>query len=117
MSGHRISRINADAQRELASILRDLKDPRIPAMTSVMAVRVTEDLKFAKVYVSMLGTEEQKKDGIKGLKSAAGHIRRQLASRLDLRQTPELIFEQDDSIEHLSRIDTILKEIHIPEEE
>ena len=117
MAGHRISRINADAQRELANILRDLKDPRIPAMTSVMAVRVTEDLKFAKVYVSMFGTDEQKKEGLNGLKSAAGHIRRQLAGRLDLRQTPELIFEQDDSIEHLSRIDTILKGIHIPEEE
>lgn len=117
MAGHRISRINADAQRELANILRDLKDPRIPTMTSVMAVRVTEDLKFAKVYVSMFGTDEQKKEGLKGLKSAAGHIRRQLASRLDLRQTPELIFEQDDSIEHLSRIDTILKGIHIPEDQ
>ena len=111
MAGHRMERINADAQRELAGILRELKDPRIPAMTSVMAVRVTEDLKFAKVYVSFFGSPEEKAQGLKGLKSAAGHIRRQLAARLDLRMTPELIFESDDSIEHLARIQSILNDI------
>ncbi len=116
MAGHRIDRINADVQRELAQILRELKDPRIPPMTSVVGVRVTEDLKFCKVYVSMYGEGVQAGEGIKGLKAAAGHIRRQLAGRLDLRSTPELIFEADDSIEHLSKIDKMLKDLKKNEE-
>lgn len=109
MAGHRTERINADAERVIAEILRSLKDPRIPELTSVVAVRVTRDLKFAKVFVSVLGSEEQKVDAFAALSSAAGHIRRQLAEKLDLRNTPQLIFERDDSIEHLSRIDGILK--------
>ena len=111
MAGHRMERINADAQRELAGILRECKDPRIPAMISVMAVRITEDLKYAKIYVSILGGEEERRACLAGLRSASGYIRRALAARLDLRQTPELTFEMDDSIEHLSRIDRILKDI------
>ncbi len=112
MAGHRLNRINADAQKELARIVRNLKDPRIPLMTSVMAVRVTEDLKFAKVYISVLGDEQVKKDAIKALTSAAGFCRRELAKMLDLRNTPQLIFQLDDSIEYGTKINNILKEIN-----
>ena len=112
MAGHRLNIINADAQKELAQIVRTLKDPRIPLMTSVMSVRVTEDLKFAKVYISVLGDEQVKKDAIKALQSAAGYCRRELASKLDLRNTPQLIFQLDDSIEYGTKINNILKEIN-----
>ena len=105
MAGHRIERINADAQRELAGIIRTLKDPRIPMMTTVTGVRVTEDLKFAKVYISVLGDEETRAAAF------AGHIRGALASRLDLRITPQLLFERDDSMDQGARIDRLLKDI------
>ena len=111
MAGHRIERINADAQRELAGIIRTLKDPRIPMMTTVTGVRVTEDLKFAKVYISVLGDEETRAAAFSALKAAAGHIRGALASRLDLRITPQLLFERDDSMDQGARIDRLLKDI------
>ncbi len=111
MAGHRIERINADAQRELAGIIRTLKDPRIPMMTTVTGVRVTEDLKFAKVYISVLGDEETRSAAFAALKAAAGHIRGALASRLDLRITPQLLFERDDSMDQGARIDRLLKDI------
>ena len=115
MAGHRIERINADAQRELAGIIRTLKDPRIPVMTTVTGVRVTEDLKFAKVYISILGDEAVKKEAFAALKAAAGHIRGALASRLDPRLTPQLLFERDDSMDQGARIDRLLKDIHTEE--
>ena len=111
MAGHRIERINADAQRELAGIIRTLKDPRIPMMKTVTGVRVTEDLKFAKVYISVLGDEETRSAAFAALKAAAGHIRGALASRLDLRITPQLLFERDDSMDQGARIDRLLKDI------
>ena len=115
MAGHRLNRINADAQKELAQIIRTLKDPRIPLMTSVMSVRVTEDLKFAKVYISVLGEEQVKKDCIKALKTAAGYCRRELAKKLDLRNTPQLIFELDDSIEYGTKIsDNVHSDLFTP---
>jgi ribosome-binding factor A len=117
MAGHRISRINADAQRELANILRDLKDPRIPTMTSVMAVRVTEDLKFAKVYFSVYGAKpENIKEIKKGLYSAAGFLRRAIAEKINLRITPELNFEYDNAMERGANISELLKKAAIPEE-
>ena len=77
-----------------------MKDPRIHPMTSVVSVEVTPDLKYAKVFVSVLGSEQEKKDTQEGLKSAASHIRTQLARTLNLRNTPELTFVIDDSIEY-----------------
>ncbi len=113
MAGHRLDRINADAQKELAQIVRSLKDPRIPLMTSIMSVRITEDLKFAKVYVSVMGDDTTRKDCIKALTSASGYCRRELAKRLDLRNTPQLIFELDDSIEYGAKINRILKDLNL----
>lgn len=110
-------RVNAEVMRELSVIIReDIKDPRISTMTSVVAVEVTPDLKFAKAYISVLGSEEEGKETIKGLKSAEGYIRRQLAQRVNLRNTPQITFVLDQSIEYgvnMSRkIDEVTKDLH-----
>ena len=96
------TRINAEVQKELSNIIRgEIKDPRIHPMTSVMAVEVAPDLKTCKAFISVLGSEESKQSTIKGLKSAEGYIRRQLAKNLNLRNTPEIRFILDESvIEH-----------------
>ena len=94
-------RVNAEVMRELGNIIRGgIKDPRISPMTSVVAVEVTPDLKFCKAYISVLGDEKAKQDTIKGLKSAEGYIRRQLASSINLRNTPQITFVIDQSIEY-----------------
>ena len=93
------SRMNGEVQRELSKIIAyDIKDPRIHPMTSVVSVEVTPDLKYAKVFVSVLRDEEAQKSTEIGLKSAASHIRSKLAKNLNLRNTPELSFVMDDSI-------------------
>ena len=95
------SRMNGEVQREISKIIaQDIKDPRIHPMTSVVSVEVTPDLKYAKVFVSVLGSDEDKKQTEIGLKSAASHVRSQLAKTLNLRNTPELTFIMDDSIEY-----------------
>lgn len=92
-------RINAEVMRELSQIIRDTKDPRIHPMTSIVAVDVATDLKTCKVYISVLGSDEERKETAEGLKSAEGFIRRELAHRLNLRNTPQLSFIPDTSIE------------------
>ena len=95
------TRINGEVQKELSTIIRDeIKDPRIHPMTSVMAVEVAPDLKTCKAYISVLGEKEAKEATIKGLKSAEGYIRRQLAHNMNLRNTPEIRFILDESIEY-----------------
>ena len=115
MANYRKGRINDEVQKELAMVLREVKDPRIKdAFISVTAVEVTPDLKFAKVYYSaMMG---DKKEVAKGLKSSAGYIRRQLAQRLNLRMTPELTFIPDSSIAYGAHISSILNSLDISEE-
>lgn len=94
-------RVNSEVQREMSQIIReDLKDPRIHPMTSVMSVEVTPDLKFAKIFVSVLGDEEAKEKTMEGLKKSAAYARHQLARRMNLRNTPELTFVLDTSIEY-----------------
>ncbi len=94
-------RVNAEVMRELGNIIRGgIKDPRISPLTSVVAVEVTPDLKYCKAYISVLGDEKAKQDTIKGLKSAEGYIRRQLASSINLRNTPAITFVIDQSIEY-----------------
>lgn len=97
--------------RELAGIIRELKDSRIPLMTSVVSVNVTKDLRYAKVYISVMGDEKTKQKAMDGLNSAAGFIRREIGKRMNLRYTPEFIFEADNSIEHGAHIDKLLKDI------
>ena len=95
------TRINGEVQRVLAEIIRGgLKDPRISPWTSVVAVEVAPDLKTCKAYISVMGSDEEKKDTIAGLRSAEGYVRRQLAKRLNLRNTPEIQFVLDQSIEY-----------------
>ncbi len=105
-----------EVQRELSEIIRrEIKDPRIHPMTSVVAVEVTPDLKICKAYISVLGDEEAAQATIQGLKSGEGYIRRELARRVNLRNTPELTFILDQSIEygvHMTRlIDEVTKDL------
>ncbi|MBO5733525.1 MAG: 30S ribosome-binding factor RbfA [Clostridia bacterium] len=109
MATNRINRINEEVRREMSDILRDLKDPRIPMMTSVVSVSVTQDLRYATVYVSIFGDAEVKKNALVALKNSAGFVRRELGHRLNLRYTPEIIYKSDDSIEHGARINELLK--------
>lgn len=109
MAGNRINRINEEVRRELSEILRELKDPRIPMMTSVVSVSVTGDLRYATVYVSIFGSEEVRKDALKALKNSAGFVRRELGHRLNLRYTPEILYRDDNSIEHGARINELLR--------
>ena len=97
MAGNRMGRINEEVQRELAALIPTVKDPRVTGMISVTAVEVTQDLKYAKVYISVLDKADNSQV-LKGLKSAAGYLRRELGRRLNLRNTPELTFFQDDSM-------------------
>lgn len=95
------TRINGEVQKELANLIRgEIKDPRISPWTSVVAVEVAPDLKSCKAYISVLGSEEARVDTLKGLNSAEGYIRRQLARNLNLRNTPEITFVMDQSIEY-----------------
>ena len=99
MAGYRIDRVSEDIRREIASIMRELKDPRIQGMLTVVNVEVSLDASFAKVYVSAMEGIETAKLAVKGLTSATGYIRREVGKRLHLRHTPELKFVADDSIE------------------
>ncbi len=109
MGANRINRINEEVRRELCEIIRELKDPRIPMMTSVVSVSVTSDLRYATVYVSVFGDEEVKKNALSALKKSAGFVRRELGHRLNLRYTPEIIYKLDDSIAHGARINELLQ--------
>lgn len=111
MAKNRISKINEEVRRELAAVIRELKDARIPMMTSVVAVNVTNDLSYAKCYISVMGDEDTQKKAIEGLKSASGFIRREIGRRIELRHTPEFQFELDHSIEHGAYINQVLSDI------
>lgn len=107
----RLGRIDEEYRKEISNIISyKLKNPNVTGLISVTKVKVTNDLKYAKVYVSMINSKSQK-DTLAGLKKSSGFIRSELARRVNLRNTPELIFELDDSIEYGTRIDSILKEI------
>ena len=109
---NKINRINDDIQRVLSSLLRAVKDPRVSrgGMISVTHVETTGDLRYAKVWLSVLG-EYDEKEFRKGLRSASGWLRRELGGALSLRSTPELVFEIDRSIEHGAHINRILKNL------
>lgn len=114
------TRINGEVQRELSNIIRELKDPRIGIMTTVTAVEVAPDLKTCKAYISVLGDEQAKADTMVGLKSAAGFIRRELARTVNLRNTPEIRFIMDESIEYgmkMSKLIDDMKKVQPSDEE
>lgn len=109
----RMIRINDEIKRELSEIIRsELKDPRIGVMTSVLKVDTTNDLKYCKVQVSVLGDDAQKQEVLEGLKNASGFIRKQVATRINLRNTPQFKFEIDDSLEYSVRISKLIDEVN-----
>ena len=106
------TRVNAEVQRELSNILRaGIKDPRVAPMTSVVAVEVAPDLKTCKAYISVLGDEKAQLDTIRGLQSAEGYIRRELARTINMRNTPEIRFIVDQSIEYGVNISKKIDEV------
>lgn len=114
MSGHRIERTTEDIKRELTAIFRELKDPRVQgAFLSIVRVDVTNDLSYCTVQVSAIEGMEKANEAVKGLKSAAGFIRRELGHRLKLRYVPEFIFKATDSIEYSANISRILNGLDI----
>ncbi len=110
MANYRRGRINDEMQKELSALLREIKDPRVSgAMVSITAAQVTPDMKYATVYFSVLGGDP--KETKKGLDSAKGFIRREIAARLNLRNTPEFNFVFDDSIRYGAHISKLLEDI------
>ena len=117
MASNRIGRINEEIQKELASLLRNLKDPRVQdTMISITRVETTPDLRYAKVYVSFL-QEDKAADALKGLKSAGGYLRRELGRSSQLRYTPELVWEQDDSITYGAKMLKLINSLEINHDE
>lgn len=117
MPSHNLARTNDDIQRVLSAHLREIKDPRVQqGMISVTRVETTGDLRYAKVWLSVLGLENEK-EFKKGLKSASGWLRRELANSLSLRYTPELVFELDKSIEYGAHINQLIRELDIRPDE
>ena len=110
MASNRIGRINEEIQRELAALIRTVKDPRVHGLVSVTAVDTTPDLRYAKIYVSVLDKSDVG-EVVKGLKSAGGYLRRELGRALQLRYTPELTFTPDDSIAEGARILEIIHDL------
>ena len=108
----RLTRINEGIMREVAEIIRsEIKDPRVDTITSVTKAVTTRDLKLCRLYVSIMGSDAQKKEVLKGLESSKGFIRSLLAERLNLRNTPELSFHLDDSLDYAYKIDALLKQV------
>ena len=114
MPNNRIGRVNEEIQRELASLIPTVKDPRVAnaGMISVTAVETTQDLKYAKIFVSVLD-KSASAQALKGLKSASGWLRRELGRTLDLRSTPELSFVRDDSIDQGAHILDLLRDPNV----
>ena len=117
MASNRIGRINEEIQKELANLIRNLKDPRVQdTMISITHVETTPDLRYAKVYVSFL-QEERAKDALKGLQSAGGYLRRELGRALNLRYTPELNWALDDSITYGAKMLKLINSLEVEKDE
>ena len=113
----RVSQIGEEIKRVISQLLRTkIKDPRISDMVSITEVRVTNDLSFAKVFVSVFGTEDEKNDTLEGLRNAEGFIKKEIGRNVKMRIMPKLIFELDDSVEESLRLEKILEEIKTKED-
>ena len=116
MASNRIGRINEEIQKELAGLLRNLKDPRVNAtMISITRVETTPDLRYAKVYASFLD-ESKAAEALKGLKSASGYLRRELGQALQLRYTPELVWALDDSITYGAKMLELINSLGVKDD-
>ena len=111
MAGYKTDRVSEDIKREIAAMIRELKDPRLQGMLTVVNVEVSSDASFAKVYVSAMEGIDTAKTAVKGLTSATGYIRREIGKRLHLRKTPELKFIADDSIEKGMNITRLINSV------
>ena len=113
MANYRGGRIDEEMKKEISNILReDAKDPRLTAMISVTSVKVTKDLRYAKVYVSIFSKdEEEKKVSFEALKNMAGFVRKEIAQRINLRISPQILFELDDSIDYGMHIDSLIQQM------
>ncbi|NLU36241.1 MAG: 30S ribosome-binding factor RbfA [Clostridiales bacterium] len=117
MANYRINRISEEIRKEVSDIIRnDVKDPRIAEFSSVVKTEVTGDLRHAKIYVSVMAGEKERKDTLEGLKKASGFIRRELGKRLDIRHVPELQFIMDNSIEYSVEISKKISELNLNQE-
>ena len=117
MANNRLARTNDDIQRVLSELLRSVKDPRVQqGMISVTRVETTGDLRYAKVWLSVYGMQDEK-EFKRGLKSASGWLRRELGNSMSLRYTPELVFELDHSIEYGAHINQIIENLDIRHDE
>lgn len=115
MASNRIGRINEEIQRALAELIRNLKDPRVQTIVSITRVETTPDLRYSKIYISVLD-ESRQQEVLKGLKSAGGWLRRELGAQLQLRYTPELVFELDDSLKYGAHMFDLLSKLAESEE-
>ena len=113
MANYRGGRINEEVKREISTIIRnEIKDPRLTAMVSVTDVKVTKDLRYAKVFVSIFGKDEEEKNNtFLALKNASGYIRREIGQRINLRYNPQIIFELDDSINYGMHIEELIANV------
>ena len=117
MASNRINRINEEIQKELSSLLRTVKDPRVQdTMISITRVETTPDLRYTKVYVSFL-QEERVKDAMAGLKSAGGYLRRELGRNLQLRYAPEIVWSLDDGITYGAHMLKLINSLEISHED
>lgn len=115
---YRVGRLSEEIKKEVSQmIFEEIKDPRISSMTSITDIEVSKDLRYAKIYISVYGSDDEKKNTLEGLKSATGFIRHELGKRIKLRYIPELIFEIDNSIEYGAHISKILKDLDRQESE
>ena len=113
MANYRGGRINEEVRREVSVIIRDeIKDPRMTAMVSITSVKVSKDLRYAKIFVSIFSkNEEEKQETFAALKSASGYVRREVGQRMNLRNTPQIIFELDDSISYSMKIEELIEKV------
>ena len=117
MPGFKMGRVTSDIKIALSDILREVKDPRVSKLLSIVKLDVSGDMSYAKVYVSAIEGREKTAESVKALKNAAGYIRRELGAKLKLRKVPELRFVADDSIEISANISRIVNSFDKKEEE
>ncbi len=112
MAGHRIGRLSEDMKRELSAVMRELKDPRVHGMLSIVKLELSNDLSHCKVYISAMEGMETAREAVKGLQSASGFIKNKICARIRMRRCPELHFVADDSIEHSAQLSKMIEELN-----
>lgn len=117
MAGYKLNRLSEDIYRELSALFRELKDPRIDPLLSIVHIDLTNDLSYCKVYVSSLGGRERAESSVKGLKSAKGWLKRELFHRIKMRKCPDLIFIADTSIEYGAYMEKKINDVWKKDEE